>query len=230
MQKITFLKLTSIALAVAFVSGCATQLNVPPSTRVKVFDNPNSKYSQPNVLVPGQKFKENSNFVIVDTANAPVDKIVRFVADNGNYIEVNVAIVAKVKDDPKSVEFVANNITPSILDSRGVPFIKVWDAYASNPVEIAIIDFFNRPENQNISTISNLSNYGLDKQVKNSVASTPIEITNLSVIRSIITAPEVMQFEEYNNAPVKHIYNHDHKSKGGFKKLVKPTTSQPTQK
>ena len=202
MKAKTMVKLSSLGLAIAIISGCASQLNVPSSTRVKVFENPDSKYTQSKVLVPGQKFSESSNFVIVDTANSSVMKTVRFVADNGKYIEVDVSIVAKVKDDPKSIDIVADSITPSVIDSRGIPFDSVWHTYASNAVETALMNFFNQPQNQNITSITRKT---LDDYIKNSVANTPIQIENISVTRSIITtkkpAYEVKHMEKVKYIP-----------------------------
>ena len=202
MKAKTMVKLSSLGLAIAIISGCASQLNVPSSTRVKVFENPDSKYTQSKVLVPGQKFSESSNFVIVDTANSSVMKTVRFVADNGKYIEVDVSIVAKVKDDPKSIDRVADSITPSVIDSRGIPFDSVWHTYASNAVETALMNFFNQPQNQNITSITRKT---LDDYIKNSVANTPIQIENISVTRSIITtknpAYEVKHMEKVKYIP-----------------------------
>jgi hypothetical protein len=200
MNKNTMIKLSSLGLAIAILSGCANQLNVPSSTRVKVYENPNSNYTQSKVLVPGEKFSEKSNFVIVDTANSPVMKTVRFVADNGKYVEVDVSIVAKVKDDAESINKVTDNITPSAVDSRAIPFQSVWNAYASNVVEVSLIDFFNKPQNQNINTITRQV---LDGYVKNSVANTPIQIQNLSVTRSLITDPRPI-YEFKVMEPVKH--------------------------
>lgn len=177
------LKLSAIGMAVSIMAGCANQLNVPSSTRVKVYENPNSKYTQSKVLVPGEKFSEKSNFVIVDVSNSEQSELVRFVADNGSYVEVLVSVVAKIKDDPKSIDTVANEITPSILDSRGIPFENAWGIYGSNAVKSAVVNFFNKSENQNITSSTSIS---LEKEIKDSVANTPVEIKNVSVLRNII--------------------------------------------
>lgn len=186
MSNKTILKLSAIAVAVSIMTGCANQLNVPPSTRVKVFENPDNRHTVSKVLVPGEKFNEKSNFVVVDTASTTQMKQVRFVADNGNYVEIKLSVVGKIKDDPRSIDKVANDVTPSILDSKGIPFQSAWDVYASNAVEVAVVNFFNKSENQNISSITSLT---LEKVVKESVASTPIEIQNISILKSIIKKP-----------------------------------------
>lgn len=180
------LKLSAIGIAVSIMAGCANQLNVPPSTRVKVFENPNSKYTQSKVLAPGEKFSEKSNFVIVDTSSSEETQVVRFVADNGKFVEVVVSIVAKIKDDAKSIDTVANDITPSILDSRGIPFKNAWEIYGSNSTKVAIASFFNKNENQNIGSINSVT---LERAVKDSVSNTPIEVKNIAILKTVIVNP-----------------------------------------
>lgn len=180
------LKLSAIGVAVSIMAGCANQLNVPPSTRVKVFENPNSKYTQSKVLVPGEKFSEKSNFVIVDTSSSEETQVVRFVADNGKFVEVVVSIVAKIKDDTKSIDTVANDITPSILDSRGIPFKNAWEIYGANATKVAIASFFNKNENQNIGSINSIT---LERTIKDSVSNTPIEVKNTAILKTVIVNP-----------------------------------------
>lgn len=204
------LKLSAIGMAVSIMAGCANQLNVPSSTRVKVYENPNSKYTQSKVLVPGEKFSEKSNFVIVDVSNSEQSELVRFVADNGSYVEVLVSVVAKIKDDPKSIDTVANEITPSILDSRGIPFENAWGIYGSNAVKSAVVNFFNKSENQNITSSTSLS---LEKEIKDSVANTPVEIKNVSVLRNIIKKP-LENHNQFNKDYQKDVKHHKyHKTK-----------------
>lgn len=204
------LKLSAIGMAVSIMAGCANQLNVPSSTRVKVYENPNSKYTQSKVLVPGEKFSEKSNFVIVDVSNSEQSELVRFVADNGSYVEVLVSVVAKIKDDPKSIDTVANEITPSILDSRGIPFENAWGIYGSNAVKSAVVNFFNKSENQNITSSTSIS---LEKEIKDSVANTPVEIKNVSVLRNIIKKP-LDNHNQFNKDYQKDVKHHKyHKTK-----------------